>query len=877
MKNNVIAMILCGGKGTRMNTQTTHKVCFDILGKPSILHAMERYEQAGISQFVCVVGNLAEQVMRTVSTVYPDTVFAFQPEPNGTGNAVRHGFSVIEKIGYNGAVLVTMGDKIVEHTVVKQMMKAYTITGCDAVIAAKQKENHPGGGVLIEQDGHVVGIAERLDVKKAQLYEAVLAEMDKGDVSCLQSLAQERIGAFILKESRRTKMMAQMAEIFSAFDSGNHALARKMLLDGTTVESGGRHFTVEEIENAGYANAGIYLFTAEALSYGLSQMSSNNAQNEEYFTEAIARICNCGKFKSAIIPFEGKNDILSYNNAGELLEVQEILRENSDEPAFSKSVLKPVSEWLSLFEKMSPVMQKTLAEIYGVGSDLDERRQAYIRVLCHFKEKFGEQKVIITRAPGRANLMGRHIDTRGGKVNVISINREVIAVAAPNKKAVRMSNADSHFEDREFNIDEHFKGVEWDNWLSFIESDAMNNIITAFQGDWMNYVKAPIIRLQHKFKNQKLMGMDIAFYGNIPPAAGLSSSSAVVVATAEAAIWINQLGITPSNFVDLCGEGEWFAGLRGGAGDHAAMKYGKNGHVTTLSMLPFTFEKTFPFPEGYRLMVVNSHIHAGKATNAKDTFNQRIAAYEFGLMMLRETFPLLAEKIVQVRDVNPDTLQVKPSEIYEMIATLPESLSPMQVFQQIPKKWHKDINRLMMTHNAPETYLLRSVVLYGVCECLRANLCSALLLQGDVKGFGKLMFHSHDGDRVAVRNSNGEMVAYDYTYPDAKMKKLIADIKSEDPKKVSQAALPYQGGGYACSTPEIDLIVDTAKGVKGVLGAQISGAGMGGCVMILAEESAVNAVKQAIDKAYFAPRNLKSDILVCVPVAGSQVLEVTEG
>ena len=50
-----------------------------------------------------------------------------------------------------------------------------------------------------------------------------------------------------------------------------------------------------------------------------------------------------------------------------------------------------------------------------------------------------------------------------------------------------------------------------------------------------------------------------------------------------------------------------------------------------------------------------------------------------------------------------------------------------------------------------------------------------------------------------------------------------------------------QPGAYACSTPEIDEMIDIAAAVPGVAGAQLAGAGLGGCIMILAHEHSVPA------------------------------------
>ncbi|MBI3920500.1 MAG: galactokinase family protein, partial [Armatimonadetes bacterium] len=63
-----------------------------------------------------------------------------------------------------------------------------------------------------------------------------------------------------------------------------------------------------------------------------------------------------------------------------------------------------------------------LRGIYGEDDRLlKERTSAYVGLLTAFAEQFGENnEVIISRSPGRLNLMGRHVDHRGGHVNPIA-------------------------------------------------------------------------------------------------------------------------------------------------------------------------------------------------------------------------------------------------------------------------------------------------------------------------------------------------------------------------------------------------------------------------------------------------------------------------
>jgi len=367
------------------------------------------------------------------------------------------------------------------------------------------------------------------------------------------------------------------------------------------------------------------------------------------------------------------------------------------------------------------------------------------------------------------------------------------------------------------------------------------------------------------------------FCGNIPVAAGLSSSSAVVVASAEAAAALNDLDLAPQDFVDLCGEGEWYVGTRGGAGDHAAMKFSKRGQLTQIGFFPFEVKGSVTFPADYRLIVANSHVKAQKTTNARDTFNQRVAAYEFGLMLLKQLYPHCAPRMERLRDVNPDTLQVRPSFVYEMVMDLPEVLTPEQVWERLGGAHAEDLERIMQTHNAPEHYLIRSVVLYGIAECLRAEMCRQLLEKGDVKGLGELMKISHDGDRVVrFTNENEAWQArpYDYMAATDYLKSLVDDLRSEDVNRVIRAQIHRQPGGYACSTPEIDEMVDLSLQVPGVIGAQLSGAGLGGCIMVLVQKDSVADLNRYLTERFYEPKGLEPALTVSAPVKGSGLITI---
>jgi galactokinase len=68
-------------------------------------------------------------------------------------------------------------------------------------------------------------------------------------------------------------------------------------------------------------------------------------------------------------------------------------------------------------------------------------------------------------------------------------------------------------------------------------------------------------------------------------------------------------------------------------------------------------------------------------------------------------------------------------------------------------------------------------------------------------------------------------------------------------------------------------MVDIASSVPGVAGAQIAGAALGGCIMVLARKEAVDPVRKALVKQYYRPAGLKPAILPCIAVEGAGLVE----
>ena len=885
-----VSVILCGGKGTRMRSREKHKVCFEVRGRAAINRALDVYEECGIRRHVIVVGVLGEQVVAEVTGEHEGVDFAYQLHPIGTGNAAKQAAWFLERQYYDGDILVVAGDKVLDPRAVRKLYTEFEERDADLAISVAPKARWPDSGrIVFRRDGSLDSTVEARDVARARALRRVLTEKEAspelGNGYFLRVLRQAEP-----RPDRARLMFGELLARLGSEDETPLPALKALVPDEAT------RFTVREADGAdtvltadqleeqtSKVNVSVYCFKARALYDALREIRADNAQREEYLTDVVTILSHkrrgdgTYRYKLITVDVDDPNWALAYNNPEELLEIEDYLRRQE---ALAAGVAEParrprrtVDEWLKLFDAWDPRLVERFTAIYGPDPALHhERYQAYRDALLEFARVYGPQaEVLIIRSPGRVNLMGRHVDHRGGHNNLMAINREVLMVVEERPdNNVALHNLDfRRFKFRTFNIGEVVASLDWDDWIATINSEKVLRMVREAGGDWANYIKAAALRLQEKFRTRRIHGLNVMVSGNIPMGAGLSSSSAMVVAAAEAICEVNGLAVTPQQFVNLCGEGEWFVGTRGGSGDHAAIKLSRRSAIAHARFYPFEVESSVPFPEGYRVVVCASGIQARKAENARDVFNQCIAAYEAGSLFFRQLLPEKADRIQYLRDVNPETLECSEADILRQAKGLPDRIGRAALLERLEGQDTSKLEALFLSHAEPaDGYRVRGVCLFGITECLRSRDCVELLERGDVEGFGRLMTVSHDGDRVSRLDENGERHAIAVDVPDAHLDALIDVCERGDDR------LMMVPGSYACSTPELDAMVDIALGIEGVAGAQLAGAGLGGCIMVLARRDAVEALEQAMVARYYEPARREPQVQTCVPVEGSGIFDI---
>jgi hypothetical protein len=212
-------------------------------------------------------------------------------------------------------------------------------------------------------------------------------------------------------------------------------------------------------------------------------------------------------------------------------------------------------------------------------------------------------------------------------------------------------------------------------------------------------------------------------------------------------------------------------------------------------------------------------------------------------------------------DLNVERLSLR--QIYQLLAHLPQTISPQELAKCYGDKVRATAHSFFGTDDLEKLTFdvpLRGAAMYGLARADRGLIQDQLLAAGDeasLQEFGRLLSIAHDGDRLFQRDEKiGQMVPYHghrERLTDAAMNELI--LRGAKPGDFG-AQLRYQPGFYGASIRELDLIVDLAGEVQGVLGAGLMGAGGGGIVEIVAraEAEVTETIESSLASQYYEPR-----------------------
>ncbi len=205
-------------------------------------------------------------------------------------------------------------------------------------------------------------------------------------------------------------------------------------------------------------------------------------------------------------------------------------------------------------------------------------------------------------APGRVNLIGEHIDYNGLPVLPVAIDRGLeVTFRGSDDSVISCVSRDERFDPVRFSLSE--------------------TIERGPPGHWGNYVRAAGQALCRA--RGPLRGFEAQIVSSLPIAAGLSSSSALVVGIALAIIAENGLEFAPRELMILLAEAERYVGTAGGGMDQATILGGRHGHALHIGFDPLVL-LPIPVPDSWRIVVASSLVPAAKSGAARRVYNARV-------------------------------------------------------------------------------------------------------------------------------------------------------------------------------------------------------------------------------------------------------------
>jgi len=415
----------------------------------------------------------------------------------------------------------------------------------------------------------------------------------------------------------------------------------------------------------------------------------------------------------------------------------------------------------------------------------EDRRGAAL--LQHYRQAYGRSAALVARAPGRVNLLGEHTDYNGLPVLPMAIDRSVLIAATPRTDGVvNVGNVASPFTARTYTL--------------------ADRIAPFADGDWGNYSKAAAQAVM-RLCDGVARGADLLVDGNIPSGAGLSSSSALVVATALALLAANDREVPYTTLAECLPDAERYVGTLSGGMDHAVSLLAQAGHALRIDFVPLRV-RTVPLPAGYSVVVCHSLVTAEKSRGAKRAYNLRVVECRLACRVLEGA---LGGGLPRGLRALGDLVSLFPGRpLLEFLEYLdlperPLSLDELAaVIGTSPERLRADCES---GADAGDRFNVRRRARHVLAEAERVEQAEARLRAGDALGFGQLMTASHASCR----------------------------------------------DDYEISGPELEALVAAALRA-GAVGARLTGAGFGGCTVNLVPDAGLHAFLRRIDRDFYASR-----------------------
>jgi galactokinase len=412
-----------------------------------------------------------------------------------------------------------------------------------------------------------------------------------------------------------------------------------------------------------------------------------------------------------------------------------------------------------------------------------------------FESVYHHSPTLSVRAPGRVDLIGSHTDYNGLPVCACAVSRGVDVFLRPrDDNTIHLANADSRFDTDSFAL--------------------TTDVPHSPQGSWINYVKAGAQGIVQHFDKHgsPWRGFDALVGGDLPHGAGLSSSSALVVAAALSTLAANDLELPHDELADLLAAAERYVGTQGGGMDQATILLSERDSALKIDFFPLRFERA-AMPPNWRLAICHSLVRAEKTKEAMDRYNQRVVECALGLEIIRnsmKTDPRIAnaKRLGDLAAGGIEDLEqfLGMTEFFLTQDSYSLDLAARALATDTETLANERCRRRdgSLLPEPPDGFRLRQRVQHVLGEALRVEQAADALKAGDADTVGRAMDGSYESAR---------------------------DL-------------------YEIATPEIDRLIGAMK-KAGAKGARLAGAGFGGCCVGLVMADDIESFRATLRDAFY--------------------------
>ncbi|XP_061399104.1 N-acetylgalactosamine kinase [Musca vetustissima] len=432
-----------------------------------------------------------------------------------------------------------------------------------------------------------------------------------------------------------------------------------------------------------------------------------------------------------------------------------------------------------------------------------------------YRHEYGSEPKFYVRVPGRINIIGEHVDYCGYPVLPMAIDQCILLAVGYTEEntQLQLRNMEKKkYEDFSIDLKE----------LQIIHKNSC-------PPPWYNYYLCGVKGILEKLAdNDQRYGMTVAINGNIPPASGVSSSSALVSSAVLATAYVHHETLNRKSLASISAACERYIGTQGGGMDQAIAYLAKEGCAQFIEFHPSLNATPLQLPEGACFVVANSLAEMNKA--ATSDFNQRVVECRLGCRLIALKSHLNNWKDIHVFVKLQETLmcdlaQLESYALEYVSQDIYTRTELCDVFGVTDEEFAKDF----LTENTRnmQQFKLKQRTLHVIQESLRVQEFRTICEQ----------FSLNDVHSNGIHTNGNTDSAFDSAV--ARLSQLMR--QSHDSLKTL----------YECSHPNLDKLVEISQQMG--IGARLTGAGWGGCIVALCDSVASsNKYIETLKEKYYS-------------------------